>query len=151
MSVQYDPLVQPQLLRHEIKLSPESQKTIASARYAAARILAGQDDRVLVIVGPCSIHSPSQAIEYATLLKSKMPEWSNLHIIMRAYLCVPYIASPYPCSVFSACLCAVVRCCAGDWWGCMVSRSGFVPDAPAPAMSGLQQASSPVRAATRSD
>ena len=87
-TAQYDPLVQPQLLRHEIKLSPESQKTIASARYAAARILAGQDDRVLVIVGPCSIHSPSQAIEYATLLKSKIPEWSNLHIIMRAYLCV---------------------------------------------------------------
>ncbi|EPS98831.1 hypothetical protein FOMPIDRAFT_100411 [Fomitopsis schrenkii] len=85
----YDPLVQPQLLRHEIKLSPESQKTIASARYAAARILAGQDDRVLVIVGPCSIHSPSQAIEYATLLKSKIPEWSNLHIIMRAYLQKP--------------------------------------------------------------
>ncbi|KAH9921100.1 uncharacterized protein B0H18DRAFT_1021883 [Fomitopsis serialis] len=85
----YDPLVQPSLLRHEIKLSPESQRTIASARYAAAKILAGQDDRVLVIVGPCSIHSPSQAIEYATLLKSKMPEWSNLHIIMRAYLCKP--------------------------------------------------------------
>lgn len=85
--------MQPQLLRHEIKLSPESQKTIASARYAAARILAGQDDRVLVIVGPCSIHSPSQAIEYATLLKSKIPEWSNLHIIMRAYLCVFLILS----------------------------------------------------------
>ena len=92
--MQYDPLVQPQLLRHEIKLSPESQKTIASARYAAARILAGQDDRVLVIVGPCSIHSPSQAIEYATLLKSKIPEWTNLHIIMRAYLCVPSSRCP---------------------------------------------------------
>ncbi|TFY50868.1 hypothetical protein EVJ58_g10855, partial [Rhodofomes roseus] len=74
----YDPLVQPSL-RHENKLRPKSQKTIAF------KILASQDDRVLAIVGPCSIHSPSQAIEYATLLKSKMPEWSNLHIIMRAY------------------------------------------------------------------
>ncbi|KAI0341243.1 3-deoxy-7-phosphoheptulonate synthase [Trametopsis cervina] len=81
----YDPLVQPALLRHEIRSSPESQATIASARFTAARILAGQDDRLLVIVGPCSIHSPSQAIEYAHLLKSKMPTWSNLHIVMRVY------------------------------------------------------------------
>ncbi|KAG5646148.1 hypothetical protein DXG03_004201 [Asterophora parasitica] len=47
----YDPLVQPALLRHEIVSSAASQKTIASARYNAARILAGHDDRVLVVVG----------------------------------------------------------------------------------------------------
>ncbi|KAH9948454.1 hypothetical protein B0H21DRAFT_733369 [Amylocystis lapponica] len=81
----YDPLVQPALLRHEIVSSQEAQMTIASARYTAARILAGRDDRILVIVGPCSIHSPEQALEYANLLKSKMPSWPNLHIIMRAY------------------------------------------------------------------
>ncbi|KAJ7041273.1 hypothetical protein C8F04DRAFT_1080808 [Mycena alexandri] len=81
----YDPLVQPALLRHEIVSSPHAQKTIASARYNAARIVAGQDDRVLVIVGPCSIHSPEQALEYANLLKAKIPEWSNLLIVMRAY------------------------------------------------------------------
>jgi 3-deoxy-7-phosphoheptulonate synthase len=84
--MQYDPLVQPALLRHEITSTVASQKTIANARYHAARILAGQDDRVLVIVGPCSIHSPAQALEYANLLKSKMPTWDNLLIIMRAYL-----------------------------------------------------------------
>lgn len=82
----YDPLVQPALLRHEIVSSASSQKTIASARYNAARILAGHDDRVLVVVGPCSIHSPEQAIEYAKLLKSKLVELPNLLIIMRAYL-----------------------------------------------------------------
>jgi 3-deoxy-7-phosphoheptulonate synthase len=63
-----------------------AQKTIASARYNAARIVAGHDDRILVIVGPCSIHSPEQALEYAALLKSKIPEWDNLLIVMRAYL-----------------------------------------------------------------
>ncbi|KAG6902940.1 hypothetical protein C0995_009332 [Termitomyces sp. Mi166 len=82
----YDPLVQPALLRHEIVSSPNSQKTIASARFNAARILAGHDDRVLVVVGPCSIHSTEQAIEYAKLLKSKIDSWPNLLIIMRAYL-----------------------------------------------------------------
>jgi hypothetical protein len=87
-TAQYDPLVQPALLRHEIVSSPAAQKTIASARYNAARILAGHDDRVLVIVGPCSIHSAEQAIEYAHLLKEKLPAWPNLSIIMRAYLYV---------------------------------------------------------------
>ncbi|KAH9477011.1 Phospho-2-dehydro-3-deoxyheptonate aldolase, tyrosine-inhibited [Psilocybe cubensis] len=81
----YDPLVQPALLRHEITSTTNAKKTIASARYSAARILAGQDDRVLVIVGPCSIHSVDQALEYARLLKAKIPEWPNLLIIMRAY------------------------------------------------------------------
>jgi len=83
--VGYDPLVQPALLRHEIVSSATSQKTIASARYNAARILAGHDDRVLVVVGPCSIHSPEQAMEYAKLLKAKLSDWPNLVIVMRAY------------------------------------------------------------------
>lgn len=81
----YDPLVQPALLRHEIQPTSASQLTIAAARYNAARIVAGQDDRVLVIVGPCSIHCADQAIEYANLLKSKMSSWDNLLIVMRAY------------------------------------------------------------------
>jgi len=81
----YDPLVQPALLRHDITPTENSRLTIASARYNSARVLAGQDDRVLVIVGPCSIHSPEQAIEYAKLLKAKIPAWDNLLIVMRAY------------------------------------------------------------------
>ena len=83
---QYDPLVQPALLRHEVRASSVSQATTAAARFTSARILAGQDDRVIVVVGPCSIHSPEQAIEYAHLLRAKMPSWPNLHIVMRAYL-----------------------------------------------------------------
>lgn len=83
---QYDPLVQPALLRHEITSSPNAKRTIATARYNAARIVAGQDDRMLVIVGPCSIHSTEQAMEYARLLKSKLADWPHLVIIMRAYL-----------------------------------------------------------------
>lgn len=84
--LQYDPLVQPALLRHEIPASPQSQATTASARFTSARILAGQDDRVIVVVGPCSIHSTEQALEYAQLLRAKMSSWPNLHIVMRAYL-----------------------------------------------------------------
>ncbi|KAI6120281.1 3-deoxy-7-phosphoheptulonate synthase [Pisolithus croceorrhizus] len=93
----YDPLVQPALLLHEITPSEASKITIASARYQAARILAGQDDRVLVVVGPCSIHSPEQAVEYAQLLRDKIPTWDNLLIIMRAYFevrCVLVTSKP---------------------------------------------------------
>lgn len=81
----YDPLVQPALLRHEIVSSKHSHRTIATARYSASRIISGTDDRILVIVGPCSVHSPEQAMEYARMLKDKIPSWPNLLIIMRAY------------------------------------------------------------------
>lgn len=86
LAVQYDPLIQPALIRHEITSSPVSQKTVAQARFAASRIIAGEDDRVIVIVGPCSIHSPEQAIAYAKMLREDMPRWDGLLIIMRAYL-----------------------------------------------------------------
>lgn len=81
----YDPLVQPALLQHEIRSTAESQKSIAMGRNAAANIIHNRDDRVIVVIGPCSIHSPEQAIEYAKMLKEKIPQWSGLHIIMRAY------------------------------------------------------------------
>ncbi|KAF8515734.1 3-deoxy-7-phosphoheptulonate synthase [Hysterangium stoloniferum] len=81
----YEPLIQPALIKHEIVPSARSRRTIANARYDASRIIAGQDDRVLVIVGPCSIHSTQQAIEYAHLLKAKIATWPNLLIVMRSY------------------------------------------------------------------
>lgn len=81
----YEPLLQPALLKHEVVSSPESQATVARGRYGAASIISGTDDRVLVIVGPCSIHDTAQALEYARLLKAKIPEWEGLHIVMRTY------------------------------------------------------------------
>lgn len=85
-NVQYDPLVQPALIKHEIVPTPRSRQTIARARFEAARVIAGTDDRVLVVVGPCSIHNPDQALAYARLLKARMPDWPNLLIVMRSYL-----------------------------------------------------------------
>ena len=83
---QYDPLIQPALIKHELVPSPASRRTIARARYESSRVIAGLDDRVLVIVGPCSIHSPEQALEYARRLRDAIPQWPNLLIIMRSYL-----------------------------------------------------------------
>ena len=61
------------------------RQVIARARYAAAQIISGNDDKLIVVVGPCSIHSTEQAIAYAKLLKEAMPRWDNLLIIMRSY------------------------------------------------------------------
>ncbi|KAG8943355.1 hypothetical protein FRC04_002911 [Tulasnella sp. 424] len=83
--VGYEPLMQPALLKHQIRSSDVGRKTICSARQAAARVIQGRDDRVLVVVGPCSIHDPEQAKEYAQKLKEIIPEFDGLLIIMRAY------------------------------------------------------------------
>ncbi|KZP30139.1 3-deoxy-7-phosphoheptulonate synthase [Athelia psychrophila] len=81
----YDPLIQPALLLHDLPPSKASIATVTAARVAAAAILAGRDDRLLVIVGPCSIHSPAQALEYAARLRAAAARLPGLAIVMRAY------------------------------------------------------------------
>lgn len=84
---QYDPLIPPALLCHELPTPAASEKTISASRHIASKIIHGQDPRVLVICGPCSIHDPEQAIEYAKRLQAEVEKgrWKNLYIIMRVY------------------------------------------------------------------
>ncbi|KAL1635323.1 3-deoxy-7-phosphoheptulonate synthase [Neofusicoccum ribis] len=83
----YDPLIPPQLLASELPVSDASQKTVLQGRREAARIISQQDDRLLVMVGPCSIHDPETAVEYCQRLKALADKLNNeLCIIMRAYL-----------------------------------------------------------------
>ncbi|KAF8330806.1 3-deoxy-7-phosphoheptulonate synthase [Cantharellus anzutake] len=85
----YDPLVQPNLLKSEIPQSDVTKKTVLAARAAAADIIHGRDTRLLVVVGPCSIHSPEAGLDYASKLKEILPTLPGLFIIMRAYLWKP--------------------------------------------------------------
>jgi 3-deoxy-7-phosphoheptulonate synthase len=80
------PLIAPGLLAEEIPL-PESIATeVATARQTISRIMRGEDDRLLVIAGPCSIHDPAAALDYADLLKSAAAQYpSDLFIVMRVY------------------------------------------------------------------
>ncbi|SCV73154.1 BQ2448_7079 [Microbotryum intermedium] len=80
-----DPLASPALLRSEIPLSFTSKQTISASRLAVADVLAGISDKVVVIVGPCSIHNPQEAKEYAALLKQEAKGLDHLVVIMRAY------------------------------------------------------------------
>ncbi len=82
----YRPLIPPAILTEELPLSEQASNTVASARQAAAAIVRGADDRLLVVVGPCSIHDPKAALEYADHLQGAMRELSDaLCIVMRVY------------------------------------------------------------------
>jgi len=82
-----DPLIPPSLLQHELPASAASQTTVLKGRKDSIEVLSGASDKLLVIVGPCSIHDPETAVEYAQRLLALTPELENeLVIIMRAYL-----------------------------------------------------------------
>lgn len=61
--IDFDVLVPPGLLRQEYPLSQNAKMTITKARNASADVITGEDDRVLVIVGPCSIHNAEEGLE----------------------------------------------------------------------------------------
>ncbi len=62
------------------------EKLIGSTRQAVRNILSGQDDRLLVVIGPCSIHDPLAALDYARRLKAQREKYaSTLEIVMRVY------------------------------------------------------------------
>ena len=62
------------------------ERLIGQTRQAVRRILHGEDDRLLVIIGPCSIHDPAAALEYARRLKEQRDRYAGeLEIVMRVY------------------------------------------------------------------
>lgn len=82
-----DPLIPPQLLISEIPITEASLRTVIQGRKDAVEIIMGKSDRLLVICGPCSLHDPAAALEYAQRLKTLSEKLSgDLCIIMRAYL-----------------------------------------------------------------
>ncbi len=79
-------LTSPATLLEQLPLSEEASRTVTLARVHVARILNGEDDRLVVVVGPCSIHDPEAGLEYARRLKGIADELgSDLHVIMRVY------------------------------------------------------------------
>jgi 3-deoxy-7-phosphoheptulonate synthase len=80
------PLVAPAVLEDAIPLDDAGSGRIGSARKAIASIMSGKDDRLLVVVGPCSIHEPSAAVEFASLLKAASGRHEGeLLVAMRVY------------------------------------------------------------------
>jgi 3-deoxy-7-phosphoheptulonate synthase len=66
--------------------SERASASVAQSRAAVRRILYGHDDRLIVIIGPCSVHDPNAALDYAQRLKGVRDRFDDeLEIIMRAY------------------------------------------------------------------
>jgi 3-deoxy-7-phosphoheptulonate synthase len=79
-------LISPDQLTEEVPVSANAASTVTAARKGIHRILAGEDDRLVVVVGPCSIHDPAAAREYAELLKPVADAISeHVLVVMRVY------------------------------------------------------------------
>jgi 3-deoxy-7-phosphoheptulonate synthase len=73
-------------LQAECPITENAARTTYETRHAIHRLLHGEDDRVLVIVGPCSIHDPKAALEYARRLKEVRDRFGeDLLVVMRVY------------------------------------------------------------------
>lgn len=81
-----DVLITPDALKREIPLSEDAERTVIDSRHTIERILCGDDPRLLVVVGPCSIHDTEAARDYARRLRELADHVSDsLFIVMRVY------------------------------------------------------------------
>ncbi|MCA0244271.1 MAG: 3-deoxy-7-phosphoheptulonate synthase [Proteobacteria bacterium] len=79
-------LVSPALLLEELPVTPEVEALIERSRHAIGAVLQGTDDRLIAVVGPCSIHDHDAAIAYARRLKALADELGDaLLVVMRVY------------------------------------------------------------------
>jgi 3-deoxy-7-phosphoheptulonate synthase len=83
---QIRPLIPPAILLEEIPLSERASIVVSDTRAAIASALGGRDSRLVIIVGPCSIHDPGAALEYAGRLARLAGQFEDqLIVVMRAY------------------------------------------------------------------
>lgn len=80
------PLITPALLQEWLPIPHITEQLVEHSRAAISRILHGHDDRLLIVVGPCSIHDHDQALDYAQQLKTQAEALKDdLLIVMRVY------------------------------------------------------------------
>ncbi|MEI7968376.1 MAG: 3-deoxy-7-phosphoheptulonate synthase [Betaproteobacteria bacterium] len=84
--VSQDVLATPEEIKRRIPLTERAERTVVEGRQTAERILDRLDPRLLVVVGPCSIHDPVAAVDYARRLKALSAEVDDaLFLVMRVY------------------------------------------------------------------
>ena len=80
------PLLTPALVLQDLPASEKATEVVTTARKDAAKVISGQDDRLMVIVGPCSVHDTKAALEYAALLRKEAQKHAaDLLVVMRVY------------------------------------------------------------------
>jgi 3-deoxy-7-phosphoheptulonate synthase len=81
-----EPLIPPSRLMNLLPLTAAATETIVAGRRDVERVLAGEDQRLMAVVGPCSIHDPDAARDYAARLKALADRVSDrLLVVMRVY------------------------------------------------------------------
>jgi 3-deoxy-7-phosphoheptulonate synthase len=81
-----NPLISPAVLAYYLPVTEPASELVATARAGAEAILCGKDDRLLAVVGPCSIHDPEAAMEYGSRLMAQAQRLKDdILIIMRVY------------------------------------------------------------------
>ena len=84
--VQTQRLPPPALIKQELPMDETANSVVVEGRIVVQRILRGEDRRLLVVVGPCSIHDPKSALEYAVRLRSiREAVADQLQLVMRVY------------------------------------------------------------------
>jgi 3-deoxy-7-phosphoheptulonate synthase len=83
---QVRPLIPPAILLEELPITERASNVVSNARSVAAAAVAGNDPRLVVIAGPCSIHDPAAALDYAEQLTPIAERYAgHLIVIMRSY------------------------------------------------------------------
>ena len=91
--IENKPLVTPDELLTELPLTPRAAETVTRARETIEALLRGDDPRLLAIIGPCSVHDPAAALDFATLLsRLKSEHEAHLFVCMRVYFEKPRTA-----------------------------------------------------------
>lgn len=84
--VAFHDLPSPEQMLAELPLPESAMAQVEESRRDIARVIAGEDDRLVVVVGPCSVHDPEAALDYARQLKAVADELSDdLLVVMRVY------------------------------------------------------------------
>ncbi|WP_343154360.1 3-deoxy-7-phosphoheptulonate synthase [Buchnera aphidicola] len=85
-TIRIDPLITPSELAKKYAITSEIMDNVITTRQNIAHIMTGQDLRLLVVIGPCSVHDPAAAVEYAHRLYELRTKYQDrLEIIMRTY------------------------------------------------------------------
>ncbi len=79
------PLRPPAELLGELPLGEERTATVIAGREAVQAVLGGADERLLIVVGPCSVHDPAAGLEYARRLAGTVESFPDLLLVMRVY------------------------------------------------------------------
>ena len=84
--VSTEQLISPMELVRQIPVSPAAERTVLEGRDQIRRILSGEDDRMMMVVGPCSVHDEKAAVDYAArILELRKDLEDKLLIVMRVY------------------------------------------------------------------